>query len=237
MLRPVPTSTPVGVLLVILSIGLACNLNSGFADQPQNATGKETQIDLHITVLEGEDGANILKNKMAVKPVIEVRDRNNLPVSGVAVVFAAPESGPRVAFAHGSNTFVTTTDANGRAVVANSKPVGRGPFKIRVKADFHGQTVTASISQTNYVTAAAATTAGAGAGAGAGAATAGAGISGAVIGGIVAGAAAVAVGLGVGLTRGGRKLPPAPLEPPDLPRLRIHNRTRWDECRKEVRHV
>jgi hypothetical protein len=191
-------------LLVALSIGLACNFNSGFADSPQNATGNETQLNLHITVLEGEDGVNILKSKMAVKPVIEVRDKNNLPVSGVAIVFAAPESGPRVAFAHGSNTFVTTTDANGRAVVSNSKPVGRGSFRIRVQANFHGQTFTASIAQTNYVTAAAATAAGAGVGAGAGAATAGAGISGALIGGIIAGAAAVAVGLGVGLTRGSK---------------------------------
>ena len=171
MLRPVPASAPVGVLLVALTVGLSCNFDSGFACPPQNPTGNEIQLNLHITVLEGEDGVNILKSKMAVKPVIEVRDKNNLPVAEAAVMFMAPESGPRVAFANGSSTFMTTTDANGRAVVSNSKPVGPGRFKIRVKVDFHGQVLTTSIAQTNYVTVAAATSAGAAVGAGAGVAT------------------------------------------------------------------
>lgn len=204
MLRPVPASTRVGVLLVALSIGLSCNLDLGLACPPQDPSKNETQLNLHITVLEGEDGVNILKSKMAVKPVIEVRDKNNLPVADAAVMFMAPESGPRVAFAHGSNTFMTTTDANGRAVVSSLKPVGRGAFKIVVKADFHGQVVTTSIAQTNYLTAAAAGVAGAGVGAGAGAGAAGAGISAttmAIIG--VGVAAAVGVVVGVVKSRGG----------------------------------
>src|SRR5271157_3557947 len=129
MLRPVPASKPVAILLVALSIGLSCNFDPGFACPPQNPTDNENQLGLHITVLEGEDGVNILKSKMAVKPVVEVRDKNNLPVADAAVTFLVPESGPRVAFAHGSNTFMTTTDANGRAVVTTSKPVGPGSFK------------------------------------------------------------------------------------------------------------
>ena len=204
MLRPARTSTPVGVLLVALSIGLACNYDSGLACPPQDNPASGTQLDFHITVLEGEDGVNILKSKMAVKPVVEVRDKNNLPVAGAAVTFLAPESGPRVAFAHGSNTFMTTTDANGRAVASSLKPVGRGPFKIRVQANFHGQVVSTSIAQTNYVTAAAATTAGATVGAGVGAGAAGAGISATTIALIAIGvAAAVGVAVGVAKSRGG----------------------------------
>jgi hypothetical protein len=157
------------VLVVVLSLGLFCYFDPGLACPPQNHTQGNTALDLHITVLQGEDGVNILKSKMAVKPAVEVRDKNNLPVADATVTFLAPESGPRVAFAHGSNSFMTTTDANGRAVVTTSKPVGTGSFKIRVKVDAHGQVGTASIAQTNYVTVAAATTAGAGAvGAGAG---------------------------------------------------------------------
>jgi hypothetical protein len=200
MLRPVPTSAPVGVLLVALSVGLVCNFDAGFASPLPDQAPKAAPV-LHITVLEGEDGVNILKTKMAVKPVVEVRDQNNLPVSGAAVVFLAPDSGPRVAFAHGSNTFVTTTDASGRATAANSKPIGRGSFKIRVRVDFHGQTYNALFGQTNFATAAAATAAGVTVGAGTAAST---GLSALAIAAIVAGAAAVATGVTVALTRGSK---------------------------------
>jgi hypothetical protein len=193
------------VLLVALSVGLSCNFDPALACPPQNHTENEAQLNLHITVLQGEDGVNILKKKMAVKPVIEVRDKNNLPVANASVTFTAPERGPSVAFAHSSHIFMTTTDANGRAVVAIMKPVGTGPFKISVSASFHGQAATAAIAQTNYLTIAAAGAAGAGAGAGAagaGAAAAGAGISATTIGIIAAGVAAAAVA-GVAVSKGG----------------------------------
>jgi hypothetical protein len=192
----------VGALLVFLAVCLAWNFDSGLGYPEQSPAANETPSGLHITVLDGEDGVNILKTKMAVKPVVEVRDKNNLPVADAAVLFAAPDSGPRVAFGHGGNTFMTTTDMNGRAAVPTSKPVGQGRFKIKVKVDFHGQTLTASITQTNYLTAAAA--AAGGASVGAGAAAGAAGISGAVIGGIAAGVAAAAIGIAVAATRGSK---------------------------------
>jgi hypothetical protein len=200
MLRPVPTSAPVGVLLAALSVGLACNVDVGIARPLSDQVASVPSPVLHITVLEGDDGVNILKTKMAVKPVVEVRDRNNLPVSGAAVVFLAPDSGPRVAFAHGSNTFITTTDASGRAAVANSKPIGKGSFKIRVRVDYHGQTFNVAFSQTNFATAAAATAAGVSVGAGA----ASTGLSAAAIIAIIGGAAAVAAGVAVAVTRGSK---------------------------------
>ncbi len=200
MLRPVPTSAPVGVLLVALSLGLACNFDVGIACPVPDQVATAPSPVLHITVLEGDDGVNILKTRMAVKPVVEVRDRNNLPVSGAAVVFLAPDSGPRVAYAHGSNTFITTTDANGRATVVNTKPIGKGSFKIRVRVDYHGQTFTAAFTQSNFATAAAATAAGVSVGTGA----ASAGLSAGVIAAIVGGAVAVAVGVAVAATRGSR---------------------------------
>jgi hypothetical protein len=204
MLRPLPASTPVRVLLVALSVGLTWNFDSGLDFAGQSPAQNATPPGLHITVLEGEDGVNILKTKMAVKPVVEVRDRNNLPVADAAVLFLAPNSGPRVAFAHGSNSFSTTTDANGRAVVRFSKPVGQGSFKINIKVNFNGQSVIGTITQTNYLTAAAATAAGATVAAGAGT---GIGISGAVIGIIVAGVAAAAVATALVLTRGSKTTP------------------------------
>ena len=43
---------------------------------------------LRIVVIEGEDAVNVVQTKTAVAPIVAVRDRNNLPVSGVSVTFA-----------------------------------------------------------------------------------------------------------------------------------------------------
>jgi hypothetical protein len=157
---------------------------------------------LKIAVLAGEDGVNIIKAKTAVKPVVEVRDKNNLPVAGAYVAFAAPESGAHVTFAHGSSTYSTVTDSSGRATIHIMKAVGPGHFKISVNASFQGQTVTTAIAQTNYLTMAAASAAGAGAAAGAGTAAAAGGISGTMIGIIAAGVAA-GVGTAVAVSKSG----------------------------------
>lgn len=195
-------------------------------------------IGLHILVIEGEDGVNIVKKKTAVKPVVEVRDRNNLPVAGVAVTFTSPSQGAGAIFANGSRSITLTTDSAGRAAVAAMKPVGTGAFKLTVSASFHGHLASATIAQTNYATPAAAASAGASStgggaagtsgaaggsaggaaagGAAAGGATAGTagGLSAGVIGAIVAGVAAVAVGAGVAVAHGGSKSSPA--TPPSI---------------------
>ena len=159
---------------------------------------------LKIVVLSGEDGVNIVKKKSAVRPVVEVRDKNDLPVAGASVIFLLPTSGPSATFLHGAKTLTVLTDSTGRATVSAMKPVGNGAFKVGVNASFHGQTATASISQTNYATVAAASAAGEGAGAAAG--TTAAGLSAGAIAGIVGGiAAAAAVGIVAGTRGGGSK--------------------------------
>jgi len=125
----------------------------------------------YLIVLAGQDGVNIVKAKKVVVPVVEVRDKERHPVAGVYVTFAAPNSGPHVTFAHGSSTYSTVTDANGRAAVHEMKAVGQGPFKINVTATIQGQTITTTIAQTNYLTLAAASSAASGAAAPAGTAT------------------------------------------------------------------
>jgi hypothetical protein len=190
------------MLVITLAVGLFCYIDPSLAYPPQAPADNGADQSLHITVLDGEDGVNILKNKMAVKPVVEVRDRNNLPVSGVAITFLAPGSGPRVVFANGSNTFTTTTDANGRAMISTSKPIGRGSFKIKVTANANGHIFTASIAQTNYATVASASSAGTSAAASGGA---GVGISATTIALVAIGVAAV-VGIIVAVAlRGGTK--------------------------------
>ena len=125
----------------------------------------------YLIVLVGQDGVNIIKAKKVVAPVVEVRDKVRRPVAGLYVTFISPNSGPHVTFAHGRSTYSTVTDADGRAMVHEMKAVGQGPFKINVTAAFHGETITASIAQTNYLTLAAASSEASGAAAPAGTAT------------------------------------------------------------------
>lgn len=161
-------------------------LGSGLV-APTVLPAQDTPSDLKIVVLEGEDGVNILKKKTAVMPVVEVRDKNNLPVSGATVIFAAPRSGASAVFSNGSRTISVVTDSSGRATVTSMKPVDTGAFKIDVTASepSHG-TAKTTIAQTNVLTAAAAAAGGAAAGGGTAA------HHGAVVAGVV-----VAAGVGV----------------------------------------
>lgn len=163
---------------------------------------------LHIAILKGDRGVNIIKKKTAVQPVVEVRDRNNLPVAGAVVTFTSPSNGPGVVFMNGSRSITLVTGSNGQATVVAMKPVNPGGFQIGISSSFQGQAATATISMTNAMTATAAAAAAAGVGgtvaAGAGAA---AGLSAVAIGAIVGVAAAAAVGIGVGLSSHGSSSP------------------------------
>jgi hypothetical protein len=171
---------------------------------------------LRVVVLEGEDAVNIVQQKTAVRPLVEVRDRNNLPVPGASVTFTVG-SGQPAAFG-GAQTVTVTTNASGQAAPASFSATGAGKVSIQVQAAHQGQIASAAITQTNFATAAAAaaagvaaTTAGAAAGSTGGAGAAGApGVTGAagagggisattiaIVGGAVAGGAVVAQQTGV----------------------------------------
>jgi hypothetical protein len=172
---------------------------------------------LDVIVLAGDGGVNIIKAKKAVMPVVEVRDKERRTVPGLAVTFVAPTSGPHVTFADGNSTYSTVTDSNGRATVSAMTPVGQGEFKINVSATYQGQTATAVVSQTNYLTATAANATAGGTGT-PGATTSGAttsashGISKTLIGVIIAGVAAGA-GAAVALGKGGKGSSTSPPPP------------------------
>ena len=143
---------------------------------------------LKIVVIEGEAAVNIIRQNTAVAPVVEVRDRNDLPVAGATVTFAISGGSKAAAFASGTQTLTVTTNSLGRAVAAGLHPVGSGAFRLSVQAAFQGQTATATIAQSNVIAATQA--------AGASSASGGGGLShgavAAIAGGAV-GAAAVAV--------------------------------------------
>lgn len=136
---------------------------------------------MRIVVVEGEDAVNIIQQKTAVAPVVEVRDRNNLPVAGVAVTFSVGGQGASFG---GLSTLTVTTNAAGQAAAAGFTPTAAGAIHINATALVQGQALTATITQTNVLTAAQA----AGAASATGGATGGAGSSGsASAGGAAAG--------------------------------------------------
>ena len=153
---------------------------------------------LRVVVLEGEDAVNIVQQKTAVRPLVEVRDRNNLPVPGASVTFTVG-SGQPAAFGGGAQTVTVTTNASGQAAATGFNATGAGKVTIQVQAAHQGQIASAAITQTNFVTAAAAAAAGVAAttaGAAAGS-TGGAGAAGAAG---VTGAAGAGAGGGISLT-------------------------------------
>jgi hypothetical protein len=140
-----------------------------FAAQPAS-----TQSGLKIVVVEGEDAVNIIQQKTAVAPVIEVRAR----------------------------TLAVTADVAGRAVAASLTPTASGALQISATAAFQGQTAAAvTITQTNVMTAAqaAAVSSAATSSSGGAASGTGAGAGGGGSGGATAGAGAGA-GSGGGLS-------------------------------------
>lgn len=153
---------------------------------------------LRIVVLEGEDAVNIVQQKTAVRALVEVRDRNNVPVAGATVTFTIGGGQP-AAFAGRAPAFTVTTNTAGQAATQGIDALRTGAVKIQVQAAYQGQVATATISQTIVATAAmAAVTGGAAAGAGAGGGLSGStiGIIGAAVGGGALVATQVAGGSG-----------------------------------------
>ena len=150
------------------------------------------ELGLRIRVLEGEDSVNIIEQGTAVPTLVEVRDRNDLPVAGASVLFLLGDGGTATLNA-GVQQVALTTNALGQAAVTVN-PVASGAVQLSVNASFQGQTATAAIVQTNFATVAEAAAAGVGATGGAGGGSAGS--SGAGAGGGSSG------GLGTGTTVG-----------------------------------
>ena len=98
---------------------------------------------LRIVVIEGEGAVNIIQQKTAVAPIVEVRDQNNLPIAGATVTFTI-QGGKTAVFAGGSQTLTVTTNAAGRAVAAAVTPLSSGTVQIQAAAAFQGQTAGAA---------------------------------------------------------------------------------------------
>jgi hypothetical protein len=191
----------------------------------QEASDRAEPEALKIVVVDGDEAANIVADRLAAEPVVEVRDRRDRRVRGAVVRFlirrVARSGKPPATFANGATEISALTDDAGRAAVDRLIPLEQGPFEIEVQASHQGRTATTTLRQTNFSTvadakaagrqpgqssgtpsSAAAGTTGAATGATGGAASAGAGggLSKVAIGSIALGGAAAA-GAAVALSR------------------------------------
>jgi hypothetical protein len=109
---------------------------------------------LKIKVLAGESSKNNIRKRTAVEPVVLVTDERDYPLSGVMVVFTAPETGASAIFPDGSKQAITYTNVEGRATARGLRPnQTAGEFEISVDASFQGLTARTNIHQTNLVSA------------------------------------------------------------------------------------
>lgn len=168
--------------LLVFVLGMSL----GFSQEP-NPSGPAPAAGggkLNILILKGDGAINNIKSRTAREVIVEVRDENNKPVAGAAVVFLLPSAGPGVAAPGGASMVSTVTDSAGRAAARGLKPNPQaGRFNIQVRANFQQLTGQAVVSQSTAIAAAA-------------------GISGLTIGLIVAGVVGGVVG-GVVATQGG----------------------------------
>ena len=170
--------------------GKAETLHVRLSARARAAQSAQKPAALKIVVVEGEDSVNIIDQKTAVAPVVEVRDSNDLPVANATVTFLLRSGGRRALLNNGVRQVTMTTNAAGRATVAVN-PLSRGAIQIQVNAAYQGQAATATITQTNFATAAqAAQAANASSGAGGAGGGAGGGLSTTAIAGIAGAAAA-----------------------------------------------
>jgi len=107
---------------------------------------------LQILIVEGEGAINNVKQRVNREPIVQVEDENHKPVAGAAIIFFLPNDGPGGAFANGSTTLTTSTNAQGQAVARGIRFNNQaGSMQIRVAASFAGLTASALITQTNVL--------------------------------------------------------------------------------------
>lgn len=97
----------------------------------------QAQGNLQIVVIAGENAVNIIQQKTAVTPIVEVRDRNGIPVAGAVVTFSI-QGGSVASFPGAAATMTVVTNAAGQAAPPYS-PSAPDRFRFRSMPCFKGR--------------------------------------------------------------------------------------------------
>jgi hypothetical protein len=131
---------------VILAMFLSPWQLSALAQTPQQSP---VPTKLKIYVLVGNNAVNFIPDHQGATPVVEVRDDHELPVTGAAVEFTLPDTGPGGEFLNGKHTFSAVTNTEGQAEAFFTVRPEPGPFLIRVTATIDTRAGSAVIRQMN----------------------------------------------------------------------------------------
>src|ERR1700730_13630363 len=77
---------------------------------------------LRIVVVEGDGAINNVRTHTAHDTVVEVRNEQDGLVPGASVTFQTPSTGASSEFGDGMRSFITQTDAEGRAAALGLRP-------------------------------------------------------------------------------------------------------------------
>lgn len=106
---------------------------------------------LHITILDGEDSINDIRERTAREPIVQVEDENHKPVAGALILFSIQNGGTGAGGTfNGLTSLSVTTGADGRAVAHGLQPnKTEGEYAIAVTATLGVLVATAIIHQKN----------------------------------------------------------------------------------------
>lgn len=104
---------------------------------------------LKLYVLGGNNAVNFIPDHQGATPVVEVRDDHELPVTGAAVEFTLPDTGPGGEFLNGKHTFSAVTNTEGQAEAFFTVRPEPGSFLIQVTATIDTRSGSAVIRQMN----------------------------------------------------------------------------------------
>jgi len=128
------------VFLLFSSIAIAQHAET--APPPQNGAA--------IQILEGDGAINSIRLHRGHEPIVRVADSQGTPISGAAVTFVLPATGPSATFAESGLSLTVMTDERGVAIGRGLRPNGiAGQFRIRVTASWRDSPAVATLVQTN----------------------------------------------------------------------------------------
>jgi hypothetical protein len=146
--RPIATS-----LRQILALALVIGLAAGPAAPLFAQTVPAAPMMLHITILDGEDSLNNIRERTAREPIVQVEDENHKPVAGALLIFSIQNGGTGAGGSfNGLSTLSVTTDSEGKAIAHGLKPnATSGSYTIGVTATLGALVATAVIHQSNVL--------------------------------------------------------------------------------------
>jgi hypothetical protein len=140
------------VLTLVFAIGPTLPLLAQAAAVAQSVAS--TPMSLHITILDGEDALNDIRERTAREPIVQVEDENHKPVAGALILFSIQNGGSSAAGGtfNGLSSLSVTTDANGRGIAHGFRPNQvAGKYEIAVTVSLGTLVATAVIHESNVV--------------------------------------------------------------------------------------